>query len=212
MATPPEPEQVYAGDRRAWRDWLQENHRTARHVWLILAHKGSRMPSVTYEEAVEEALCFGWIDAKAHKLDDESSLLFFTRRSPKSTWSAFNRERAERMIRQGLMTEAGLEMIALAKKSGTWTASEEVRRSVVPSDLREALGGEPAADTNFSAFPPSSKRIILEWILNAKRPDTRKKRIEETVRLAKENIRANHSRQTSPRNDAGRPAHDGSGR
>lgn len=123
MVTPPETEQVYAKDRKTWRDWLEKNHRSARRVWLILAHKMSRMPSVTYEEAVEEALCFGWIDSKANKKDDESSLLFFTQRSPKSTWSASNRERAERMIRQGLMTDAGLEMIALAKKNGTWNST-----------------------------------------------------------------------------------------
>jgi len=208
MATPQENEQFYAGDRQAWRNWLQKHHRTEHHVWLILAHKGSGMPSVTYEEAVEEALCFGWIDAKANKRDDESSLLLFAKRDPKSKWSTANRERAERMIRQGLMAEAGLEMILLAKKSGTWTALEEVQGSVIPPDLREALEGEPAAEQNFSAFPPSSKRIILEWILNARRPETRRKRIEETVQLAKENIRANHFRQNSPRKDRGRSAQD----
>jgi uncharacterized protein YdeI (YjbR/CyaY-like superfamily) len=106
-----------------------------------------------------------------------------------------NRERAERMIGQGLMTEAGMEMITLAKKTGTWTALKEVQNSVVPPDLKRAFATNLTAETYFSAFPSSSKRIILEWILNAKTPETRKRRIEETVQQAEKNIRANHYRQ-----------------
>jgi uncharacterized protein YdeI (YjbR/CyaY-like superfamily) len=148
-----------------------------------------------YDEAVEEALCFGWIDAKPKKRDLESSYLLFARRNPKSNWSMSNRERAERMIGQGLMTEAGMEMITLAKKTGTWTALKEVQNSVVPPDLKRAFATNLTAETYFSAFPSSSKRIILEWILNAKTPETRKRRIEETVQQAEKNIRANHYRQ-----------------
>lgn len=192
---PPQPDQFYAKDRRTWREWLGKHHTGYKSIRLILYHRNSGKPSVTYDEAVEEALCFGWIDSKPNTRDGESYYLLFARRNPKSNWSKANRERAERMIRQELMTEAGMEMITLAKNNGTWTALEDIQKSVVPPDLNEAFAASPTAEKNFSAFPPSSKRIILEWILNAKKPDTRKKRIEETVLLAEKNIRANHYRQ-----------------
>ena len=114
-----QPEQVYAEDRQAWRDWLQEHHDKEKNAWLIIYHKKSKTPSVAYNEAVEEALCFGWIDSKPNKRDHESYLLFFAKRNPKSNWSRLNRERAERMLEQGRMTPAGLEMIETAKH-GTW--------------------------------------------------------------------------------------------
>jgi uncharacterized protein YdeI (YjbR/CyaY-like superfamily) len=164
-------------------------------VWLIIYHKDSKTPSVEYEEAVEEALCFGWIDSKPNKRDADSYYLFFAKRNPKSNWSKANRERAEKMIKRGLMTEAGQAMIYLAKRMGTWVALKEVQDSVIPDALQELIGKNKKAFNNFNAFPPSSKRIILEWILNAKRPETRQRRIEETVALAARNIKANHYRQ-----------------
>ena len=190
-----QPDQVYAKDRQAWRAWLQEHHDTEKNVWLIIYHEKSKTPSVAYNEAVEEALCFGWIDSKPNKRDHESYLLFFAKRNPKSNWSRLNRERAERMLEQGRMTQAGLEMIETAKQDGTWTALEAVQDSVIPPDLDQAFQKNEAAWRNFEAFPPSSKRIILEWMLNAKRPQTRQKRIDETVELAAKNIKANHYRQ-----------------
>ena len=105
-----QPNQVYAENRRAWRAWLQEHHDKEKNVWLIIYHKKSETPSVAYDEAVEEALCFGWIDSKPNKRDHESYLLFFAKRNPKSNWNRLNRERAERMLKQGLMTQAGLEL------------------------------------------------------------------------------------------------------
>lgn len=190
-----QPDQIYAEDREAWRAWLQQRHDTEKNVWLIIYHKKSKTPSVAYSEAVEEALCFGWIDSKPNKRDHESYLLLFAKRNPKSNWSRLNRERAERMLKQGRMTQSGLEMIETAKQDGTWTALEAVQDSVIPQDLEQAFQGNEAAWRNFEAFPPSSKRIILEWILNAKRPQTRQKRIDETVELAARNIKANHYRQ-----------------
>jgi uncharacterized protein YdeI (YjbR/CyaY-like superfamily) len=190
--TPSLSNQFYSRDRKTWRGWLKKNHATASNIWLVLYHKESGTPSVTYDEAVEEALCFGWIDAKPNKRDEESSYLFFARRNPKSNWCKTNRERAERLIEQGLMTSAGMESITLAKKTGTWTPLEEVQNSVLAPDLREALATNTLAEKNFAAFPPSSKRIILEWILNAKRPETRKNRIEETIQSAEKNIREHH--------------------
>jgi uncharacterized protein YdeI (YjbR/CyaY-like superfamily) len=186
---------LYAKSRKEWRIWLKQNHLSEKSVWLIIYHKDIRTPSVQYEEAVEEALCFGWIDSKPNKRDANSYYLFFAKRKPKSNWSKANRERAEKMIKQGLMTEAGQAMIDLAKRMGTWAALEEVQNSVIPDDLQELFDKNKKAFDNFEAFPPSSKRIILEWILNAKRPETRQKRIEETVKLAERNMKANHYRQ-----------------
>ena len=185
----------YAKHRKAWRTWLVKNSESTSNVWLIIYHKNSTTSSLTYDEAVEEALCFGWIDSKPNKRDAESYYLFFAQRKPKSNWSKANRERADKMIKTNQMTKKGLEMIDLAKKTGTWLALKEVQASILPDDLRIALKKNKFANQNFEKFPPSSKRIILEWILNAKKEETRLKRIHETVELAAKGIKANHYRQ-----------------
>jgi uncharacterized protein YdeI (YjbR/CyaY-like superfamily) len=185
----------HAKSRKQWREWLEKNHRSERSFWLIFYHKNSETKSVYYDEAVEESICFGWIDSIAHKRDEESKYQFFAWRNPKSNWSKANRLRAEKMIASGLMTSSGQKLIDLAKRISTWEALVEVQNSVIPDDLQNQLNINKSALKNFLAFPPSSKRIILEWILNAKKPDTRQKRIEETVPLAAENIKANHYRQ-----------------
>ena len=150
---------------------------------LILYNANSSTPGVRYEEAVEDAICFGWIDSRANKRDGESHFQLFSKRNPRSKWSRQNRERAERMIKEGLMQEAGMKMIEMAKESGTWTASDSVLPNEIPPDLRRALDDNLPAPRNFNGFPRSSKRIIPEWIQNAKKPETRQKRIIETVRL-----------------------------
>ena len=186
---------IYAKKREEWRKWLEKNHLLEKSVWLVIYHKDSKTPSINYEDAIEEAISFGWIDSKPNKRDKESYYLLFAKRKPNSNWSKANRERAAKMIKQGLMTDAGKAMIDIAKRTGTWTALKDVQDSVVPNDLQELFIKNKKAYDNFQAFPPSSKRIILEWILNAKRPETRRKRIEETVTLAERNIKANHYRQ-----------------
>jgi uncharacterized protein YdeI (YjbR/CyaY-like superfamily) len=180
-----------AKTRKAWRAWLMKNHQKEKAVWLIIYHKKSSTPSVYYDEAVEEALCFGWIDSKPNKRDEESFYLFFAQRKPKSNWSALNRERVERLSKQGLIQPAGQKMIDLAKQTGTWEALKPVHELTIPEDLQKLLAKNKKAAAYFDAFPPSTKKGILEWILNAKRPETRQKRIEETVKLAAQNIRAN---------------------
>ncbi len=186
---------IKAADREAWRKWLIKNHDAVNSVWLIIFHKESATKSVYYNEAVEEALCFGWIDSKPNKRDDESYYLFFAKRKASSKWSKANRERAERMIAEGLMTGAGMKLIETAKKAGTWTALEEVQQNLMPADMAKEFSRNKKALKNYEAFPPSSKRIILEWIQNAKKPETRIKRIAETIALAEKNIKANHYRQ-----------------
>lgn len=178
----------HAKTRKAWRTWLSKNHDTEQAVWLIMYHMSSETRSIYYADAVEEALCFGWIDSTAIKRDTESRYQYFTRRKPKSNWSRVNRERVERMIAEGLMTPAGQAMIDIAKKSGTW----EVDNDTLPPDLQAALDKNKKAREYFMAFPPSSKQIILTWVANAKRPETREKRIAETVSMAARNERANH--------------------
>ena len=186
---------IKAADREAWRKWLIKNHDAVNSVWLIIFHKESATNSVYYNEAVEEALCFGWIDSKPNKRDDESYYLFFAKRKVSSKWSKANRERAERMIAEGLMTGAGMKLIEAAKKAGNWTALEEVQQNLMPADMAKEFDRNKKALKNYEAFPPSSKRIILEWIQNAKKPETRMKRISETIALAEKNIKANHYRQ-----------------
>jgi len=184
-----------AKTREAWRKWLHKNHAKEKSVWLIMYRKATNIPSVNYAEAVEEALCFGWIDSVKKKRDAESSIQFFSQRKPKSSWSKLNRDRADKLIKQGLMTPWGQAMIDLAKRTGTWSAMKEVENTVIPSDLKELFNKNATAFINFQSFPASSKKIILTWILSAKMPETRRKRIKETVALAGKNIRANHYRQ-----------------
>ncbi len=184
----------YAKDGQAWRQWLEDHHDSAQSVWLIIYRKESGTPSVYYPEAVDEALCFGWIDSKSNKRDEESFYQFFARRNPRSKWSRVNKGKVEVLLAAGRMAPAGLAVIEAAKKSGTWTALDDVENLTLPPDLEAALGANPAATQYFGAFPRSVKRGILEWLLNAKRPETRRKRIEEIVTLAAQNIRANQYR------------------
>ena len=196
MAKTGEPiEQYYAKDRTAWRAWLAEHHATSAGIWLIYFKKESGKPRVAYEDAVEEALCFGWVDSRPNAIDDQSYMQLFSPRKAKSPWSKINKERVERLIAQGLMTEAGLKKIEMAKADGSWNRYDEVDNLVMPDDLAQALAANESANTYFQAFSPSSKKVILWWIASAKRPETRSKRIEETVQLAAQNIKANHYRQ-----------------
>ena len=184
----------YAKSRKEWREWLEKNHEIEKSIWLIIYRKESEISSVYYPEAVDEALCFGWIDSKPNKRDDKSYYQFFSKRNKKSKWSKINKAKVSKLIKAGLMHPSGLKMIEVAKKNGTWNALDEVENLTIPEDLQTYFEKNSIAFQNWNNFPPSSKRGILEWILNAKKPETRKKRIEETVRLASENKRANHFR------------------
>ena len=182
----------YAKNQQAWRNWLKKNHQKEKAVWLIIYKKSSHTPSIYYPEAVDEALCFGWIDSVPNKRDEESYYQFFARRNPKSKWSKVNRDKAARLIAAGKMEAAGFAAITTAQQNGTWTALDEVEAITVPEDLAALFHKNKTAQENFNAFSRSSKRGILEWILSARKADTRTKRIEETVRLAAQNIKANH--------------------
>lgn len=187
-------EKFYPANRKEWRNWLSKNYDTATGVWLVLHKKVSTKPTVSYNDAVEEALCFGWIDSKPNKLDAEAYLLLFTPRKPKSVWSKPNKERIERLVQQGLMTEAGMRKIEAAKKDGSWEALKDIDEMRMPGDLKKALAVNKAARTNFEQFPPSAKKNIYLWIKTAKKLETRAKRVSDTVALAVKNIRANQYR------------------
>ncbi len=186
---------IPAKNRKVFRSWLEKNHAKAEKIWLIIYKKDSGTPSITYKEAVEEALCFGWIDSKPNKRDDDSYYQFFARRKPKSVWSAVNKKKVEELIKSGKMAPAGLAAIETARKNGSWTSIDAVEAFEMPEDFAKALTKNKKAKTFFDAFPPSSKKIILGWIASAKQEETRKKRITESVTLAAQNIRANHYRQ-----------------
>jgi uncharacterized protein YdeI (YjbR/CyaY-like superfamily) len=183
--------QFLAHNRAEWRAWLALNHLTASGVWLVYYKKNSGKPHLSYEEAVEEALCFGWIDSKPNRLDHERSMLYYAPRQPKSNWSRPNKERVARLTAAGLMMPQGLKMVELAQQTGTWEALDQVEDLVTPPDLAAALAAHPTALAHYEAFPRSVKRGVLEWILNAKTPATRQKRVTETAEKAALNLRAN---------------------
>ncbi|MFQ3612217.1 MAG: YdeI/OmpD-associated family protein [Cyanobacteriota bacterium] len=185
---------IHPLSRSEWRGWLEENHTRAQGIWLITFKKTTGQPRIDYGDAVEEALCFGWIDSKPSKLDETRSMLWFAPRKAGSGWSKPNKERVEKLLAEGLMAPAGLAKVEAAQQDGAWTALDAVEALQMPPDLEDALAIYPFATDYFQAFPRSVKRGILEWINNAKRPETRAKRIEETARLANDNLRANQWR------------------
>lgn len=188
------PNSVHPLSRAEWRAWLAENHTRTEGIWLVSYKKATGKPRFEYDEAVEEALCFGWIDSKPNKLDEERSLLWFAPRKGGTGWSKPNKERVEKLLAAGAMTPAGLAKVAAAKADGTWNALDSIEALEIPPDLAAALAAYPTAMAYFDAFPRSVKRGILEWISTAKTAATRTKRITETATLAAENKRANQWR------------------
>ena len=195
---------VRAASRDEWRAWLAAHHGAESGVWLVINKKASRERGVTYEEAVEEALCFGWIDSKTLRMDERAYRQLFTPRRPKGAWAASNKARVERLIAEGRMTPAGLQVIEAAKADGSWDTLNHIDELRMPDDLFGALVANPTAQHNFNAFPDSAKRMILFWITSAKRAETRAKRIGTTVDLAERNIRADQYR--PPADDRKKPA------
>ena len=183
-------EEVYAADGAAWRAWLRENHATSPGVWLVYYKKDTGKPSVTWDEAVEEALCYGWIDSKVNRMDEARYKQVFMPRKAGSVWSRVNKERLEHLIAANKMTPAGQAKIDRAKADGSWTFLDSVENLEIPADLFTALVETGNAWTNFSAFPDGSKKQILLWIKTAKRDETRAKRIREAAERAARGERA----------------------
>ena len=175
-------ERFQPSDRAAWRAWLAANHAASSGVWATTYRRAAGKPVVSYEDLVEEALCFGWIDSRPGKLDDERTMLRFTPRKRGSAWSRYNKERVERLIANGSMAPAGLAAIESARADGSWDALNDVDQMRVPEDLAAALAGDPAASRGFKAMSDSTKKPILFWVVSAKREETRKRRIAEILR------------------------------
>ncbi len=181
---------VAIASRAELRDWLEKSHDSVRGAWVMTV-KPSSGGSVSWSDSVEEALCVGWIDSLPRKVDDDRTSILVTPRKPKSKWSAKNKAHVASLEHRGLMKAAGARAVACAKENGAWDALEDVTALLVPEDLSHAFDDHAGARAYWDAFPPSIRRGILEWITNAKRAETRAKRVEETARLARENRRAN---------------------
>ena len=182
--------QLYVTDRDKWRDWLSEHHAVSSGVWLVFYKKSTSKPSIEYEAAVEEALCFGWIDSIIKKIDDKKYLRKFTPRKDKSNWSALNKKRVTKMIKAGRMTEAGLAKTRAAEKNGSWNQDGKTPRSLeIPPEFAEALAGNKKAKEHFEELAPTYRRHYLGWIAAAKRPETRKRRIDEAILLLEKGVK-----------------------
>lgn len=182
-------ETFYPKSRQEWREWLQENHNKKESIWLTYYKKKSNVPTVAYSEAVDEALCFGWIDSKSKPLDKEKYVQYFSKRKEKSVWSKVNKEKVARLINEGRMTKMGLEIIERAKLNGSWTILDEAEALIIPVDLEKEFEKKPNAKQFFLSLSRSDKRNILQWLVLAKRQETRQKRITEIVELADENLK-----------------------
>ncbi|HSL10296.1 MAG TPA: YdeI/OmpD-associated family protein [Actinomycetota bacterium] len=186
-----EPEIVAPRDRADWRRWLAAHHGRPTGVWLLIKKKGSDATGVAYEDAAQEALCFGWIDGKANRHDDDHYRLWLSPRKPNSMWSAVNKQRVADLTAHGLIEPPGQAVIDRARANGSWDALNASDALEVPDDLAAALDAHPPARRHWDAFPPSARKNILVWIGSAKREETRTKRIARTAELAAQDVRAN---------------------
>lgn len=184
-------DQLHVETRHEWERWLADNHDTSDGVWLVSWKRSTGRPSMTYDESVEVALTYGWIDSTAGTIDDHRSKLWFAPRRPGSGWSRPNKERIARLEAAGRMAPPGQRAVEIAKANGAWTLLDDVWDLVVPADLDAALQKRPGAREQWDSFPPSARRAMLEWLVQAKREDTRRKRVEE---IAEKTARGDRAR------------------
>ena len=204
-------ESLFAPDREAWRTWLAEHHATSAEIWLILGKKGSGVQTVGLDEAMEEALCFGWVDSVLKRVDERTHALRFSPRRPRSVWAQSNKDRVERLIAEGRMTPAGLAAVEAGKASGQWQAAtlREVLM-VLPPELEEALAARPGGAEAFERLPVSLKKQYIHWVAQAKRPETLRRRVEEVIRRSEQGARSSAgSAQAGGRDTDDEPAEGG---
>ena len=182
-------ETFYPKSKKDWREWLLENHDSKQSIWLIGYKKQSNKPTVSWSDAVDEALCFGWIDSTRKSIGDDAFIQFFTRRKPNSTWSKINKAKVERLTEDGLMQKAGFESIEKAKENGSWTILDEVEELTIPPDLEKALKANQLAEDFFMGLSKSVRKMMLQWVTFAKRPETRENRINEIATLAAQKLK-----------------------
>lgn len=174
-----EIEAFYPTSLTEWRKWLEENHLSKQSVWLVFYTKSSGKFSLAWSEAVDIALCYGWIDSKKIKIDHETSHQFFSKRKPNSTWSKINKEKVRKLIESGQMMQAGYESIETAKRNGSWSILDEVEDLIIPSDLEKAFQIHKGSKDYFLSLSKTIRKLMLQWIVLAKRPETRQKRVDE---------------------------------
>ena len=184
-----EKEELYFKNAKEWRSWLKKNHDSSTGIYLIFYKVSSETESMRWEEAVQEALCFGWIDSTVKKLDDERRRQYFCPRNPKSVWSKLNKTYIVELIANNKMHESGSQKMIAAMKDGSWTALDNVENLIVPKDLQQAFDKNSKAFGNYQNFSPSYRKGYLYWLHQAKREATREKRITEIIRLCAENIK-----------------------
>lgn len=183
-------DQLYVTNRKEWREWLKKNHNKKETIWLIYYKKHTGKPRIPYDDAVEEALCYGWIDSTVKRIDEETFMQKFTPRKKNSIWSKLNKKRVEKMTKAGKMRKAGMDKIDEAKRNGEWDAANAIKDDVeIPLALEQALNRNRKAKDNFDNFAPSYRRNYILWVANAKRHETIDKRIEEVVKRAEKNIK-----------------------
>jgi len=183
-------DQLYVKSREEWREWLKKNYNKRNEIWLIYYKKHTGKPRIPYDDAVEEALCYGWIDSTVKRIDEEIFIQKFTPRNKNSVWSKLNKQRVEKMIKAGRMRKAGLERVDDAKKNGEWDAAYATKDAVeMPQELERALNKNKKAKENFDNFAPSYRRNYIGWVSSAKRQETIDRRIKEVVKRAEKNIK-----------------------
>jgi len=174
----------YPQNIQEWRQWLEQNHQQMDAVWLVMVKKRANKPTITWSDAVDEALCFGWIDSIKKTLDEERSIQFFSKRKPKSTWSKINKQKILNLNEQGKMMPAGLEVIKIAQQNGSWTILDEVEALVIPADLEHAFSQYEGSREYFLNLSKSAKKLMLSWIVLARTPVTRQSRIDKIAEHA----------------------------
>ncbi|WP_347374511.1 YdeI/OmpD-associated family protein [Aequorivita sp. Q41] len=186
-----EKPELYFEDDSQWRNWLHENHDTfPKGIYLIFYKLETGTPTMRWEEAVKVALCYGWIDSTVKSLGAGKRRQYFCKRNPKSVWSALNKSYLKELEKNGLLHESGKKIVLEAKKNGSWTALDAVENLIIPKDLQKSFQGNPLAYSNYKKFPPSSRKSYLYWLYQAKREDTRAKRISEIITLCEKNIKS----------------------
>ena len=180
--------------KQDWRHWLKKNHQSKQSVWLIYHTKKSNVPSLSWSDAVDEALCFGWIDSTRKKINNISFMQFFSKRKPKSNWSKINKEKVQQLIDSKRMTKQGYESVEIAKQNGYWTILDEIEEVIIPEDLEIAFKKYNGSKDYFLSLSKSTRKVILSWIILVGKQETRQKRIEEVVESAALNIKPKHLR------------------
>lgn len=188
-----ELEEHYFKSDAEWREWLHDNHQNSKGVYLIFYKVEHENDSMRWEEAVKVALCYGWIDSTVKSLGDGKRRQYFTPRNPKSVWSALNKRYIEQLINDNLLHESGKKIVDIGKQNGSWTALDNVEKGIIPEDLQMVFDHNPTAFENYQGFAPSYRKSYLYWLNQAKREDTRQKRIQEIIDLCKNNIKSRNN-------------------